>query len=150
LIILSDTDFLIYTDGACLGNPGPGGWAALIFNKENKKKVITGSEKVTTNNRMELMAIIYALKPLKENSTVKIYSDSKYVINGINLWMKKWKENNWLTSNKKPVKNIDLWKQLDNESKKFKISWEWVKGHSGNIYNEEVDRLAYNKASNLD
>ena len=139
----------IFTDGACRGNPGPGGWAALIFDNENKKEIITGSENVTTNNRMELMAVIQALRSLKKNTSIKLISDSKYVINGINLWINKWRSNNWMASNKKPVKNVDLWKQLDNECKKFKITWEWVKGHSGNIYNEEVDRLAYQEANNL-
>lgn len=136
----------IYTDGACIGNPGNGGWAALLIYKENKKQ-ISGFEKETTNNRMELKAVIEALKIIKDqNFKIKIYTDSKYVIEGITKWVKSWKNNNWKTATNKPVKNNDLWKILDDEVNKFSIIWYWVKGHSGNEYNEFVDKLARKSA----
>ena len=141
--ILSDFDYIIYTDGACSGNPGSGGWAALIFNKNSgQKSKKIGGEIETTNNRMELIAIIQALESIPKESSLQIFTDSKYVINGIELWIKKWKTNNWIGSNKKSVKNKDLWMKLDILSSQFQIAWTWVKGHSGNKYNEEVDRLA--------
>jgi ribonuclease HI len=136
----------IYTDGACIGNPGNGGWAALLLYKENKKQ-ISGFEKETTNNRMELKAVIEALKTIKDqNFEIKIYTDSKYVIDGITKWVKSWKNNSWKTATNKPVKNNDLWKILDDEVAKFSIIWYWVKGHSGNQYNEFVDKLARKSA----
>ena len=141
-----DFDFIIYTDGACLGNPGPGGWAAIIFDKKNKKKSIKGNKVNTTNNQMELIAPIEALKKIKNKSKIKIYTDSKYLIDGINIWIKKWKLNNWKTSAKKEVKNDRLWKELDSLSSGHSINWQWVRGHSGNIYNEEVDDLARQEA----
>ncbi len=141
-----DFDFIIYTDGACLGNPGPGGWAAIIFDKKNKKKSIKGNKVNTTNNQMELIAPIEALKKIKNKSKIKIYTDSKYLIDGINIWIKKWKLNNWKTSAKKEVKNDLLWKELDSLSSGHSINWQWVRGHSGNIYNEEVDDLARQEA----
>ena len=141
--ILNNTDYIIYTDGACSGNPGAGGWAAIIFNKSNgQKSQRVGGEIETTNNRMELKAIIEALESLPKASSLEIFTDSKYVINGIESWIVKWKTNNWLGSNKKRVKNIDLWKRLDILSNQFQIKWNWVKGHSGDEYNEEVDELA--------
>ena len=140
---MSDFDYIIYTDGACSGNPGSGGWAAIIFNKSSgQKSKKIGGEIETTNNRMELIAIIEALKSIPKDSSLQIFTDSKYVINGIELWIKNWKKNNWIGSNKKKVKNKDLWMKLDTLSSQFHITWNWVKGHSGNKYNEEVDRLA--------
>jgi len=131
----------IYTDGSCLGNPGKGGWAAIILMEEEKIK-IKGSKKNTTNNQMELMASIQALKKIPSGKKIEIYTDSKYVKMGITEWIKNWKKNNWKTSSKKKVKNIELWKELDNLSEKHQIKWSWVKGHSGNVFNEEVDQLA--------
>ena len=142
-------DFVIYTDGACLGNPGSGGWAAIIINKFNKKNEISGSEKNTTNNRMELQACINALSFTKSKDKLKIYTDSKYVIDGIKDWILKWKNNGWLTANKKSVKNVDLWVKLDLLIKDKEIEWEWGKGHSGNKFNEEADSLARKKAGSL-
>ena len=140
---MSDFDYIIYTDGACSGNPGSGGWAAIIFNKTNgQKSKKIGGEIETTNNRMELIAIIEALESIPKNSRLQIFTDSKYVINGIELWIKTWKKNNWIGSNKKKIKNKDLWTKLDTLSSQFHIKWNWIKGHSGNKYNEEVDRLA--------
>ena len=131
----------VYTDGSCLGNPGNGGWAFLIINK-NDISYRAGFERNATNNRMELMAIIHALESIPKESSLQIFTDSKYVISGIELWIKKWKINDWIGSNKKKVKNKDLWMKLDMLSSQFQIKWNWVKGHSGNKYNEEVDRLA--------
>lgn len=138
----------IYTDGACSGNPGPGGWGAIIL-YNNDSSTLSGGEKLTTNNRMEITAIIKSLEIIEENSEIKIYTDSKYVINGITNWIKAWKENDWISSNKKVVKNVDLWKNLDLLVQKKIISWQWVKGHSGNKMNEKVDKIARNELSNL-
>ena len=132
----------IYTDGACSGNPGKGGWAAIILENNSSQINISGSEKNTTNNRMELIAPIMALKQVKQGSEVTIYTDSKYVKDGITVWIKKWKLNNWRNSNKKPVKNKDLWIKLDNSCQKHKINWKWVKGHSENKFNNLADELA--------
>ena len=137
----------IYTDGSCLGNPGFGGWAAIIFLNDKKIK-IKGKKKNTTNNQMELMAPIKALKKIPVGEKVQIYTDSKYVKMGITEWIKTWKKNNWKTSSKKKVKNKDLWKELDHLSEKYQIKWLWIKGHSGDITNEEVDQLA-REAANL-
>ncbi len=134
--------FKIYTDGACSGNPGKGGWAAIILDPKFKQFSISGSEINTTNNRMELIAPIMALKKIKKKSEIDIYTDSKYVKNGMTVWIKKWKLNNWKNSNKKPVKNKDLWVELDNSCQKHKINWKWVKAHAGNKYNDLVDELA--------
>ena len=134
--------FKIYTDGACSGNPGKGGWAAIILDKETIKFNISGNEKNTTNNRMELMAPIMALKKIKKKSEIIIFTDSKYVKEGITDWIKKWKLNNWKGSNKKPVKNKDLWIKLDGLCEKNNVSWKWVKGHSTNKYNNLADELA--------
>ena len=131
----------IYTDGSCLENPGNGGWAAIINNDGNVKK-ISGNEKNTTNNRMELMATIKALKEMNSSGEIEIYTDSQYVKLGITEWILKWKKNNWQTSKKEPVKNKDLWMQLFDLTSSFKINWIWVKAHSGNPLNEEVDLLA--------
>ena len=134
--------YKIYTDGACSGNPGPGGWGAVILEEEKNQKNISGNEKDTTNNRMELMAPIMALKKIKINSEVVIYTDSTYVKNGITEWIKNWEKNGWKSANKKPVKNKDLWIKLDNLCKDNKIIWKWVKGHSSNKYNNLADELA--------
>ena len=131
----------IYTDGSCIGNPGNGGWAAILLINEKKIK-IKGYKKNTTNNQMELTAPIKALKKIPISEKIEIYTDSKYVKIGITEWVTKWKKNNWKTSSKKKVKNIDLWKELDNLNKKYHIKWCWIKGHSGNILNDEVDQLA--------
>ena len=134
--------YTIYTDGACSGNPGPGGWGAVIFDNENKQKNISGSEENTTNNRMELSAAIMALKEVNKNSEITIYTDSTYVKNGISEWVLKWRENGWKNSNKEPVKNKDLWEKLDNLCEQNTINWKWVKGHASNKYNNLADELA--------
>ena len=131
----------IYTDGSCLNNPGNGGWAAIINHDGNVVK-ISGSEKKTTNNKMELMAPIKALQKIDKDEQIEIYTDSKYVKLGITEWIHKWKKNNWQTSKKEPVKNKDLWIQLYDLTSSFEISWIWVKAHAGNTLNEEVDLLA--------
>ena len=131
----------IYTDGSCLTNPGSGGWAAIIY-ENNIKKVISGSEKNTTNNRMELIAPINALRGIKSGTKIKIYTDSQYVKNGITEWINTWLNNDWKTSKKEDVKNKDLWIELYNLTKSFDIEWIWVKAHDGNSLNEEVDLLA--------
>jgi ribonuclease HI len=131
----------IYTDGSCLNNPGNGGWAAII-NINNDVKKISGSVKDTTNNKMELMAPIKALQEIKEKQSIEIYTDSQYVRLGITDWVHKWIKNNWQNSKKEPVKNKELWIQLYDLNKSHKIKWIWVKAHSGNILNEEVDLLA--------
>ena len=136
----------IYTDGSCLGNPGNGGWAAIIF--IGKKKIaLKGSKKNTTNNQMELLAPIKALKKIPIDEKIEIFTDSKYLKLGITEWIFKWKKNGWKTSNKKKVKNLELWKELDNLVDKYHIKWSWVKAHSGNKNNEEVDLLAKNAAN---
>jgi ribonuclease HI len=134
-------EILIYTDGACSGNPGPGGWGALLI-YEGKRKTISGGEAATTNNRMEMLAAIEALRHLKLPCQANLYTDSKYLQQGATSWMKKWKLNNWRGSDKKPVKNIDLWQALDIELNKHKIEFHWVKAHNGHPENELVDELA--------
>ena len=136
----------IYTDGSCLGNPGSGGWAAIIL-INGKKITIKGSKKNTTNNQMELLAPIKALKKIPFGEKVEIFTDSKYLKLGITEWIFKWKNNGWKTSNKSKVKNLELWKELDNLVDKYHIKWSWVKAHSGNKNNEEVDLLAKNAAN---
>ncbi len=131
----------IYTDGACSGNPGPGGWAALLKFGTHEKE-LSGSELETTNNRMELTAAYEALKALKEPCQIDFYTDSEYLKRGINEWMANWKRKGWKTAAKKPVKNQDLWKALDEVVQKHQVTWHWVRGHAGNRYNERVDKLA--------
>ncbi len=138
----------IYTDGACVGNPGPGGWAAIII-EENKVKKLFGGEKLTTNNRMELTAAIKALEYFvskNENQLsleyIKIFTDSNYVKDGITIWINNWEKNNWKTTDKKNVKNVDLWKKLRELTKKNEIEWFWIKSHSNNLMNELADKLA--------
>lgn len=145
---MSNNKLEIYTDGACLGNPGPGGWAALIIDN-NQERILSGNNEMTTNNRMELLAVIKALESVNHRLEITIYTDSKYVINGITSWIKNWKSNDWKSSSKTPVKNIDLWKILDESSQKQNIKWVWVKGHSGNTYNDKVDEIARNQAEIL-
>jgi len=137
----------IYTDGSCLNNPGNGGWAAIINDNEIIKK-ISGSVKDTTNNKMELTAPIMALQEIDKNNEIEIYTDSQYVRLGITEWIHKWIKNNWQTSKKEPVKNKELWMQLYELTKSYKIKWIWVKAHAGNALNEEVDLLA-KKAAEL-
>ena len=141
-------EIIIYTDGACLGNPGPGGWAAIII-EHNKEKKIFGGEKLTTNNRMELTAAIKALEycdTQKEKQlslkNIKIFTDSTYVKDGITIWIKNWENNDWKTADKQNVKNVDLWKRLKNLTASKQINWHWVKGHSNNTMNDLVDALA--------
>ena len=138
----------IYTDGSCLQNPGNGGWAAII-NMNGSIKKITGSEKNTTNYRMELMAPINALKSINSNEEINIYTDSQYVKLGITEWINNWVKNNWKTSKKEEVKNKDLWAELYNLNKTLNVKWNWIKAHAGNPLNEEVDLLA-KKAAGLD
>ena len=139
----------IFTDGACSGNPGIGGWGALLRYKDIEKE-LSGGEEDTTNNRMELTAVIEALKALKTVCNITLYTDSKYVMCGITEWLENWKRNGWRTSNKKSdVKNVDLWQQLDELIKKHEIRWVWVKGHNGHPENERVDTLARNEVANI-
>lgn len=132
---------LIYTDGACSGNPGPGGWG-VVLKFGGHTKTLNGAEPETTNNRMELMAAIMGLRALREPCEVILSTDSKYVQKGISEWMHGWKKNGWRTSNKKPVKNQDLWIMLDELSQKHTIDWQWIKGHAGHLENEQADALA--------
>jgi ribonuclease HI len=131
----------IYTDGACKGNPGVGGWGAWLV-LGGKEKELFGGERLTTNNRMELLAVIRALEALKRRCAVQLHTDSKYVQQGISTWIHGWKKNGWRTSDKKPVKNDDLWKQLDVLAQQHDIEWLWVKGHAGHAGNERADQLA--------
>jgi ribonuclease HI len=131
----------IFTDGACSGNPGPGGWGAILRSGSHEKE-ISGGEPATTNNRMEIMAAIRALESLKRPSTVTIHTDSRYLMDGATQWMRKWKSNGWKTSDKKPVKNEDLWRALEAASAPHAVSWRWVKGHSDHVENARADALA--------
>jgi ribonuclease HI len=131
----------IFTDGACKGNPGIGGWGALL-RCEGRTRELYGGEKLTTNNRMELLAVIRALEALTRPCTVSLHTDSQYVHKGISEWIHSWKKRDWRTADKKPVKNDDLWKELDRLAKRHKIHWHWVRGHSGHEGNEHADRLA--------
>lgn len=138
----------IYTDGACKGNPGEGGWGAYIILNNSSKKEIFGYERSTTNNRMELTAAIEALKLFKDKKYLKVYTDSNYLKQGITLWINSWKKNNWKNNQKKLVKNVDLWKELDFFNNYHNVKWYWVKAHDGNFGNEKADMLA-NKAIDL-
>ena len=135
------TDVDIYTDGACRGNPGPGGWGALLIFKSQEKE-LSGAEPQTTNNRMELMGAIMALAALTRGCHVRLHTDSKYVCTGVTDWLPNWKARGWKTADKKPVKNQDLWERLDAEAQRHEVKWIWVKGHAGNEGNERVDRIA--------
>ena len=132
----------IYTDGACSGNPGIGGWGAVIFSNSDDVVFLNGGENITTNNRMELTAAIKSIAYFKNRSNLEIFTDSKYLKDGIERWILNWKKNGWKTSNKKTVKNKDLWVQLDKEILKHNIKWNWVKGHANNEFNEKADSLA--------
>lgn len=132
---------LIYTDGACSGNPGPGGWGAILIWRD-KEKALSGAAPETTNNIMELTAVIRALEALKRPVPVIIATDSRYVMDGITRWLKRWKKNGWQTADKRPVKNAELWRQLDSLVAEHTVAWRWVKGHSGDRGNERADKLA--------
>lgn len=132
---------VIYTDGACSGNPGPGGWGAILMSGDHRKEIF-GGEAVSTNNRMELMAAISALEALKRKSNVELHTDSNYLKNGITQWIHGWKRNGWRTADKKPVKNAELWQRLDELRLRHNVDWRWVKGHSGHVENERADELA--------
>ena len=131
----------IFTDGACSGNPGPGGWGAILRSGKHEKE-ISGGEAATTNNRMEIMAVVRALKSLTKPSVVVVHTDSRYVMDGATQWMKRWKANGWKTSDKKPVKNNDLWLALDEATAPHQMTWRWVKGHSDHVENNRADELA--------
>lgn len=139
---------VIYTDGACLGNPGPGGWGALLMYGDVEKE-ISGNEAHTTNNRMELMAAIAALQQLKTPCSITLYTDSTYVMKGMSEWIKGWIAKGWKTADKKPVKNADLWQQLLDAAAQHKVQWKWVKAHNGHPENERVDALARNAALHI-
>ena len=147
-IILFKMKYKIYTDGACSGNPGPGGWAAIIIVNDEIKDIFSGSEKNTTNNQMELMAPIKAIQKFKKKSEISIFTDSTYVRDGITIWIKQWEKNGWKTTSKKPVKNKELWKKLKNLSSKHSMKWIWVKGHAQDKYNNLVDELAQGAIKN--
>ena len=139
-------EIIAYTDGACSGNPGPGGWGVILQAKDGlvliKERELFGGEKDTTNNRMELIAAISCLESLEKPTTLTLFTDSNYVKGGITEWMKTWKKNEWKTTGKKSVKNVDLWKRLDKARQKHNVTWKWIKGHSGQTENERADELA--------
>ena len=139
-------DLLAYTDGACSGNPGPGGWGALLIAREGdrvlRERALSGGERLTTNNRMELLAAIHALEALERPSRLTVVTDSAYVKGGITQWLRSWKRSGWRTSTRKPVKNEDLWRRLDEAQARHDVTWTWVKGHAGHPENERADALA--------
>ncbi|MGB5869467.1 MAG: ribonuclease HI [Albidovulum sp.] len=139
-------DLFAYTDGACSGNPGPGGWGALLIARDGdavvKERTLKGGEADTTNNRMELLAAISALEALARPSILTVVTDSAYVKNGVSQWIHGWKKNGWRTADKKPVKNVDLWQRLDEAQARHTVKWEWIKGHAGHAENERADELA--------
>jgi ribonuclease HI len=139
--MMSEKRVTIHTDGACSGNPGPGGWGAILAFGDHERE-LKGGDQHTTNNRMELMAAISALEALKRPCTVDLHTDSEYLRNGITAWIHGWKKNGWRTSDKKPVKNVDLWKRLDDALRHHDVHWHWVKGHAGHAQNERADELA--------
>ena len=140
------SDLFAYTDGACSGNPGPGGWGVLMIARDGgvtvKERTLQGGEAETTNNRMELLAAISALEALKRGAAITIVTDSAYVKNGVSQWIHGWKRNGWRTADKKPVKNVDLWQRLDEAQARHEVIWEWIKGHAGHAENERADELA--------
>jgi ribonuclease HI len=138
----------IWTDGACSGNPGPGGWGAILTYGDTEKE-LSGAEAATTNNRMELMAAISALEALKRETKVTLHTDSKYVMDGVTKWIHGWKKNGWKTADKKPVKNEDLWKRLDAANASHDVTWKWVKGHADDVMNNRADELARNAIQTL-
>jgi ribonuclease HI len=139
-------ELFAYTDGACSGNPGPGGWGVLMIAREGetvvKTRELNGGEADTTNNRMELLAAISALEALKRDTEITVVTDSAYVKNGVSQWIHGWKRNGWKTADKKPVKNVDLWQRLDEARARHRVTWEWIKGHAGHPENERADELA--------
>ena len=139
-------DLFAYTDGACSGNPGPGGWGALLIAKDGetvvKTRELKGGEADTTNNRMELLAAIHTLEALERPSTITVITDSVYVKNGVTQWIHNWKRNGWRTAARKPVKNVELWQRIDEAQARHEVTWEWVKGHAGHPENERADELA--------
>ena len=139
-------DYFAYTDGACSGNPGPGGWGVLLQAKDGetilKERELKGGEAETTNNRMELLAAINALEALARDTAITVVTDSAYVKNGVTGWIHGWKRNGWKTSSRKPVKNVELWQRLDDAQARHQVTWEWVKGHAGHPENERADELA--------
>ena len=143
----------LFTDGACSGNPGPGGWGAILRVKGAKdggrERELSGSEPATTNNRMKLMAVISGLEALKRPCTVRLYTDSRYVLDGATKWIHGWKKNGWRTADKKPVKNVELWQRLDAAGAPHRIHWSWVKGHSGHVENDRADELARGEIEKL-
>ncbi len=141
-------EITIYTDGSCLNNPGNGGWGAILIYKK-KEKEISGAQSNTTNNQMELKAVIEGLKSVKEKCKINLFTDSKYVQQGITTWIYNWQKNNWKSANRKPIKNKELWQELYAETKKHEIDWHWVKAHNGNEYNEKVDALAQHAARSI-
>ena len=145
---MAETQVTVYTDGACSGNPGPGGWGAILIHGDREKE-LKGGEPVTTNNRMELMAAISALEALKRPCIVDLHTDSQYLRNGIMSWIHQWKRNGWRTADKKPVKNVELWHRLAAASAPHKLHWTWVKGHSGHVENERADVLARSEIAKL-
>jgi ribonuclease HI len=132
---------VIYTDGACAGNPGPGGWGAVLISGRHRKE-LAGGEPLTTNNRMELLAAISALEALKGSSVVEVHTDSQYLRNGVTSWIHTWKRNGWRTADRKPVKNVELWQRLDAAQSRHEVTWRWVRGHAGEVENERADELA--------
>jgi ribonuclease HI len=140
------TELFAYTDGACSGNPGPGGWGVLLVAREGetvvKERTLNGGEAETTNNRMELLAAIKALEALARRSSITVVTDSAYVKNGVTGWIHGWKRNGWRTADRKPVKNVDLWQRLDEAQSRHDVTWEWIKGHAGHPENERADDLA--------
>ena len=138
----------IHTDGSCLSNPGPGGWAAILRWRDNEREIV-GHEQDTTNNRMELMAAIMGLNAVRRAMPIDLHTDSRYVMNGVKEWMPRWKANGWKTASKKPVANQDLWQQLDEAVSRHRIRWHWVKGHAGDEFNERCDQLARTAAESI-
>jgi ribonuclease HI len=151
--VTSAAEVEIFTDGACSGNPGPGGWAAILRLKNpdggRREKELSGGEPATTNNRMEMMAAIAGLEALQRPCKVRLFTDSKYVLDGATKWIKGWKKNGWKTADKKPVKNVELWQRLDAAHALHKVDWHWVKGHSGHTENERADQLARDEIAKL-
>ena len=147
-VAAADEPVLIHTDGACSGNPGPGGWGAILAWK-GKRRELSGGERLTTNNRMELMAAIAALETLKRPSRVRLFTDSQYLRKGITEWIDAWRRRDWRTADKKPVKNQDLWERLDTVRRTHQVDWHWLKGHAGHVDNERCDELARDEIRRL-
>src|ERR1700761_4981428 len=144
----SENTVELFTDGACLGNPGPGGWAAILRYKGTERE-LSGGEPMTTNNRMEMMAVIQGLRALTRACRIEVFTDSQYVQKGITEWIKGWKKRGWKTADKKPVKNADLWQRLEEGASRHEVQWHWVRGHNGHDYNERADILARNAVQKI-